>query len=156
MILIPAVPACEGHIQVLSKEHKKLAELPSEKNQHLFHLANYAAASLFEILQAQGTNIIVHEGIEEHPAIHILSRKLDDGLNFQWEPKPSPPDEMDEVAQKIRDQIFPDADKAIEKKEPAPQEKIIQIEKQLEAVKDKIVDTPEKENYLLRQLERIP
>ena len=156
LILVPEQPASPGHIQVLSKKHSPLIDLSSESNQHLFHLANYAAASLFEVFQAQGTNIIVHEGIEEHAVLHVLSRKMDDGLNFQWEPKAIPPAEMDEVAQKIRDQVFPDSDKAPEAAKPAPQEKIIQIEKQLENVKDKIVDTPEKENYMLRQLERIP
>ncbi|MEK6962779.1 MAG: HIT domain-containing protein [Nanoarchaeota archaeon] len=156
LILVPSAPSIPGHLQVLSKTHNKLVDLNAEQTQHLFHLANYTAASLFEVLQAQGTNILVHEGIEEHAVLNVLSRKMEDGLSFQWEPKSIPAAEMDEIAQKIRDQIFPNAEKRPEKKETAPQEKIIQIEKQLEAVKDKIVDTPEKENYMLKQLERIP
>ncbi len=156
LILVPSTPAIPGHLQVLSKTHRRLIDLSAETVQHLFHLAKYTAASLFEILQAQGTNLFIHEGIEEHAVLYVLSRKIEDGLNFQWEPKAFPAAEMDEVAQKIRDQIFPDAEKTIDKKESAPQEKIIQIERQLENVKEKIVDTPEKENYMLKQLERIP
>lgn len=156
LILVPPAPATPGHLQVLSKQHMKLIDLDAERVQHLFHLANYTAAGLFEVLQAQGTNILVHEGIEEHAVLNVLSRKMDDGLSFQWEPKSLLPADMDEIAQKIRDQIFPDSEKAPQASKPAPQEKIIQIEKQLEAARETIVDTPEKENYMLKQLERIP
>jgi diadenosine tetraphosphate (Ap4A) HIT family hydrolase len=53
-------------------------------------------------LGAEGTNIMINEGVpagqrHAHAMIHIIPRKKDDGLNFEWPQKQIPEDYMAKI-----------------------------------------------------------
>lgn len=138
-------PVCVGHIIVEPKE--KMPDLQSMSDQlvnHLFFGASYAATALFELANAQGTNII----LEEHDVrINVVARSQDDGLNFLWEPKQGNPQEIQSVAKSIKDKIDVNQwKKNNPSKEDAPK-------KEPEAIEEKSADKP---NFLLKSLNRVP
>ncbi|MBW2972739.1 HIT family protein [Candidatus Woesearchaeota archaeon] len=104
----PAKTATDGHIQVIAKKHhKNIQETDNNELEHLFYTASFAASSLFETLQAHGTNIVANTGSllkgDSHFHIDVIARKSDDGLNLLWQPKKMSEDEMKEVQNKIKD-----------------------------------------------------
>ena len=145
----------KGHLAVIPRAHVTRVEgIPDALMTHLFFTANYASAILFELLGAQGTNIIMTED-GGHLVIHVIERVQDDGLSFLWKPLRLQNDEMERIAAKVKDKV------------------VIGKEKKGEVI---VIDTPiakdtaaspeisgEGEgdqangvNYLLRQLDRIP
>ncbi len=144
--VLPGKPAVPGHIKLMPKQHfTKLEELSDETVEDLFFLANFSSASVFEALQAHGTNIILNES-DNHLAIDIIPRKENDGLNFLWKPKQLTPEEMEEVYNKIKDKTFA-IGKTEEKEETKPEEE-----------KEEVIKIPdeEKTNYLIKHLQKIP
>ncbi|MFC1741941.1 HIT domain-containing protein, partial [Nanoarchaeota archaeon] len=127
----------------------------------------------------EGTNILISNGIEAgqevpHVSLHIIARKTGDGLSFDWTPKPltdqetaaveiqlkqelEKVDEEGENAEERPDERRPDEQKPDEpgKTEKKPDEQ--------DTGKDE-GDAPEKvpagedneENYLIKQLKRLP
>jgi len=138
-------PVCTGHIIVEPKE--KMPDLQSMSDQlvnHLFFGASYAATALFELANAQGTNII----LEEHDVrINVVARSQDDGLNFLWEPKQGNPQEIQSVAKSIKDKIDVNQWK---KDNPSKKDT---PKKEPEAIEETSVDKP---NFLLKSLNRVP
>lgn len=146
--VLPEKPAIKGHIRIFSKKHlTHLEELKAEEMEHFFASASYAATTLFELTQAQGTNIICNNGefigALPHLNIDIIARKFDDGLNFQWEPNQLTQNEMDEIKTKISSKV------GIKKEE----EPAVIKEKE---EKKKIKHKEKEENYLIKQLHRMP
>ena len=147
-------PAALGHVEVFPKEHvDSIQALPEAIVEHLFTLANTTASALFQVSGAEGTNIIVYNGDHNnnaypHLSISILPRKQNDGLNFQWKPKQLTPEEMDGMFSKIRDKAFMAEHNEKEKGKP---KKELEVHKEGEEV-----ITIEEENYLVKQLNRLP
>ena len=104
--------------------------------------------AVFEILQAKGTNILIQNGVAagqktNHFMVHIIARKENDGLDFQWQSKQLNEEEMSTIELKLKE-----GTKGIgnfEKEEKKP----VKIDKEIERI-DK------EENYLIKQLNRIP
>lgn len=146
--ILPSKPAAIGHIKILPKKHfSKLEELNDELVQDLFFLSNFASSSVFEALQAHGTNIILNE-TDNHLAIDVIPRKENDGLNFMWKPKQMTPEEMEETYNKVKDKAF-----VIGKTEQTAEAKPV-----AEETKEEIIKIPdeEKTNYLIEHLTKIP
>ncbi len=145
-------PAAKGHIEVLpQKECTKLSDLSDKEIEHLFYGASYSASMVFEGLGAHGTNILVNEN-NEQLCVHVVPRVEGDGLNFLWQPKPAAPEELKEVAKKIKDVL--DYDLWVEQnpeKAKAAQNKGKQ--KPVGELKD---GGDGKVNYLLKSLRRTP
>ncbi|MFH1916757.1 MAG: HIT domain-containing protein [Nanoarchaeota archaeon] len=136
--------ASRGHILIFPKQHTTaIDEIPEALLEHLFFSGSYAAAVLFELLGAHGTNIIMSE--KGHVAIDIIERKQDDGLNFLWKPKQVPPEEMDTVLSRIKDALV--IGKA------AVEEKPVVIKQDVEVISE---GDGNAENYLIKSLDRIP
>ncbi|MBC8495731.1 HIT domain-containing protein [archaeon] len=149
--VLPANAAAKGHIIILPKRKVKyIEELSEEESEHIFYVSSYAATVLFESLGAQGTNIITNEGEEFY--IDVVARKQDDGLNFQWQPKQLHTPEMDSVMSSISNKIVIDQDSK-PSKEPSMSEP-----QHPPKIKEQPSDvmSDEEENYLLKQLDRIP
>ena len=147
--VLPSKPATIGHIKIMPKQHfTRLDEADDDLVEELFFLANFASSSAFEVMRAQGTNIILNEN-DNHLAIDVIPRKENDGLNFMWKPKQIPPEEMDEIHNKIKDKGF-----GIGQQEEAEQRPAEVIEEK----KEEVIRIPdeEKTNYLIKQLEKIP
>jgi histidine triad (HIT) family protein len=135
-----------GQITIFPKKHLAILEmLPSDLLQKCVHVANKVSIAAFETLGAQGTNLIVRNGLGAgqnvpHFGIEIIPRQENDGLGLQWEPRPLPEDEM-AIA-------FDALTKEVSKMGNEPE------------VKEETVEsTPKKggkSNYLLKSLNRIP
>ncbi|MEA2037915.1 MAG: HIT domain-containing protein [Nanoarchaeota archaeon] len=138
-----------GHSFVIPKEHIPILEqVPSNLMGKLFNIANKISSAIFETLGVQGTNIFVTNGVSAgqkvaHFMVNIIPRKENDGINLQWQPRQLNEEEMSTVELKLKDEIskigVSEAPKEVkhQKKEPA-----------------KKIDG--KENYLVKQLRRIP
>ena len=115
--------------------------MSNEEAEHLFFASSYAATALFELLQAQGSNILIKNFGDVN--VDVIARNADDGLNLLWTPKKAEPAELDEVAAKIKGKADYIGVEKVEKK-PLNMDK-----------KESVEDTGEI-NYLIRSLRRIP
>ncbi len=138
-----------GHTFVIPKEHFTILEqVPDILVRKLFSIANKISSSLFETLDIQGTNLFVTNGIAAgqavaHFMINVIPRKENDGINITWQPKQLSEDEMSTVELELKEAT----------KNIGSFETRLGIEK---------FSTPEiesisgEDNYLLRQMRRIP
>ena len=146
-------PAGLGHLLVLPKNHYMIIEqMPDYEVAEIFQKVNKISTAVFESLGAQGTNIILHNGVaagqnHSHLMVHVIARREGDSLDFQWQPKSLSEEEMSTVELKIKD-----AAKNIGSFESRPA-KPIEMKKEVRQIKEK---PGEEENYLIKQLERIP
>lgn len=154
--LLESKPAAEGHVTILPKRYvKSMEDLSEEESEHLFFVASYTATMLFETLGAHGTNIITHEGEEFY--IDVISRKQEDGLDFQWKPKQIPTSEMDTVKEGISNKII--IGKSEEPKHPPVMEEKAEEQKEevpVPKVEDANNGQMSPEDYFLNKLQRIP
>lgn len=145
-------PASAGHVVLMPKEHYPILEnLPNNLINHMFNIASKISSSIFDSLNVHGTNIFVQNGIPAgqsvpHITIHIIPRTENDNMNLMWQPKQIGEEEMSTVELKIKEQTSSitvqeegDKPKAVEGKAP-----------------EDIKQTDGEENYLLKQLRRIP
>ena len=165
--IAPSKPAAPGHIRILPKQHyTKLDEMPDQLVERLFAVANQSSAAGFEVTGSHGSNIILNEGAE-HLAIDAIPRKENDGLNFTWQPKQLSQPDFDGVFSKIKDKAFGIGAK--EKKAPVvvSQERKAEVitplkPREAPAQKPEIrpaakeTPEPESENYMVKNLTRIP
>ncbi|MBI2129243.1 HIT domain-containing protein [Candidatus Woesearchaeota archaeon] len=146
-------PANVGHVLVMPKEHYPIIEqVPDPLVDALFKIANRISMTVFETLKAEGTNIIVTNGIAAgqkaaHFMVHIIPRAQNDNINFNWKPKQLSEEEMSTVELKLKEQAKKIGE--FEREKPKP----IVIEDKTEKIPEKI---GKEENYLIKQLERIP
>lgn len=106
--IVPERPISAGHIQIIAKQHQgSLQDIEDKDVEHMFYAASFGATSLFEGLEAHGTNIIANTGGQlkkgGHFHIDVIARKNDDSLNFLWKPKKPEDPEMEAVQGKIKD-----------------------------------------------------
>jgi histidine triad (HIT) family protein len=116
----------------------------------LLDKANKVSIAVFETLGAQGTNIIVNNGVAagqtaNHCVVHVLPRRENDGLDFTWQTKQLSEEEMSTVELKLKDEaknvgVF-EQEKPKPKEAPKPEE--------IKKAEDEI-------NYLIEQLKRVP
>lgn len=142
-------PASAGHIILLPKEHHPILEqVPDYVVSELFSKANKLSIAVFEAFGAHGTNLIIQNGIaagqkHSHVMLHIIPRFQNDGLNLLWQPKQLSEEQMSTAEIALKEstkgvgEFEKEKAKPIEQKEP---EKLSQ----------------EKEDYLLKQLKRMP
>jgi histidine triad (HIT) family protein len=150
-------PAVPGHLLIFPKTHHTIFELmPDSEAEHLFNLANKMSMAVFEALHAKGTNMIVQNGAAAgqeipHFAMHIIPRNENDGLELLWEPRQLNEEEMSTVELKLKEgcknigKIPVPEKKAEAKKTEAKEEK-----------KEPGKAEKKRENYLIKQLERMP
>lgn len=143
-------PAAAGHIIITSKEHHPILEqIPDLTAGELFAKANRISMAAFEAIGAEGTNLMMQNGIaagqkHNHAILHIIPRRENDSLNLLWKPKQLSEEEMSTIELKVKKET--EGIGAFEKEKEKPIE-----------IKDpeKIEAGPE-EDYLLKQLERLP
>jgi len=144
-------PAAKGHVLVFSKKHYNILEqIPDYEIGEIFKKVNKISIAAFEGVKAQGTNIIIQNGVAAgqeipHVSVNIIPRKENDGINFQWQPKQLTEEEMSTVELQLKEE----AEKIggfekEEKKEP------VKLDKKAEKLK------ADEENYLIKKLIRIP
>ena len=158
--LINRLPASQGHILLMPKEHYPIIEqVPDTLIAHIFTIANQLSTVLFETLGIQGTNILVNNGIEAgqdmpHFVVHVIGRVEGDGLNFTWQPKQISEEEMSSVELMIKEEA-----KSLGNFQTKEKPKPIDLDKdsKAEAIKHKKDEHGhEEENYLIKHLKRMP
>lgn len=134
-------PAIAGHIEVIPKQHIPILEqIPDTIVGHMFTIANRIAMVCFETLGAQGTNIIIRNGISAgqktpHTKIHVIPRQENDGLNLQWQASKADEEELSTTELMLKTEL--ERPKEEKPAEPKPKE-----------------ETISEESYLAKQLER--
>jgi len=163
VVELASEPAAHGHVIVRPvKPAKHLAELSAEESAHLFTVASYTAAILFQGLQAEGTNIICNED-EEQLAVHIIARTSTDGLSFQWEPLTLDQGMMTEAMERIKNQAYTIAVKSASEQQKPSSDKPAPSSEQPKGApvhasekEARVRKAEESENQLIKQLLRIP
>ena len=88
MAILDINPANPGHTIIVTKEHYAIMpQLPDEEVSHIFMVAKSLSNSMLRSIDAQGTNIIVANGVvagqrAQHFMAHLIPRKENDGVNF--------------------------------------------------------------------------
>ncbi len=104
-------PATPGHIVLLPKEHYPIMEqVPEDVMSHLFIVSNKLAISAFEGLKAEGSNLIIQNGVaagqsHSHFLINLIPRKQGDDVDFAWQPKQLPEEQIAQVQSMIMQQL---------------------------------------------------
>ncbi len=158
-ISLSSQPMVKGHVEVRPvREVSFLGDLTDEEVTHLFFGASYAASALFELVGAQGTNMILNES-DDQLCIHVLARFENDGINFLWQPNKASPEDLSSSAKDIKDKIdyllwAKENPEAAAKSKQGPSidskpAKVIKSETDEKTGEKKV-------NYLLRSLRRIP
>lgn len=148
---IPEKVAVPGHIIVAPKVHAPIIEqVPDDTLGSLFNIASKFSLIIFELFQAEGTNIFVQNGtaagqMVAHSVVHVLPRRNKDDLALEWAPKDFSEDEMSTIALQLKE----GAEKIAFEKEKA---KPIELKETAEEIREK----EDEVNYLIKQLERIP
>lgn len=138
-----------GHTFVIPKEHYTILEqVPDFLVGKLFNTANKVSSALFETLSIQGTNLFVTNGIAAgqvaaHFMINIIPRKDNDGINITWQPKQLSEEDMSTAELQLKEAA----------KNIGGFEAKSKIEKISAQESENIFG---EDNYLLRQMKRIP
>jgi len=155
-------PATIGHIIIAPKTHLPIMEALDDKTmEHVFNVANKISIALFESIKCEGTNLIVQNGPAAgqeapHFSVNVIARRGGDGFVFDWAPKQLSEEEMATVELQLKEELAKAPEKKPEpemeegKKEDLPSEK---KEEKGEEGKEK---KEEDENYLVKQLKRMP
>ncbi len=148
VVLCPE-PAALGHLWVIPKKHYPIIEqIPDYEIGYLFDVANKVSVSLFEVLESQGTNIFVENGISagqkySHVIINIIPRNPNDNINLAWKPRSLSEEEMSTIEIAVKEQMETVGYFEKEKEEP------INLDRPKKTISDE-------EDYLLKSLRRIP
>ncbi|MBI2558873.1 HIT family protein [Candidatus Woesearchaeota archaeon] len=100
-------PTNPGHTLLVTKEHYSIMpQLPEEEVAHVFMVAKALSNSILRSVDAQGTNIIVANGIAagqraQHFMAHIIPRKENDGVNFVLPQKTMEEREIEAIGNKL-------------------------------------------------------
>ena len=152
-------PATIGHIIVTPKKHCPIFEsLGDELVEHISAVANKISIAVFEAIKCEGTNMIVHNGLEAgqedpHFCVNVIARNGGDGLSFEWTPKQTSDDELGTLELQLKEEL---------EKKPAPVVAPTQSSSSGEKPEsdgedggDEEESEPE-ENYMIKQLKRMP
>ena len=105
--LLDINPANPGHVLLLTKEHYSIMpQITDEEVAHVFMVAKSLSNSMLRSIDAQGTNIVVANGVAagqraQHFMSHIIPRKDNDGINFVLPQKTIEEREIEEVGNKL-------------------------------------------------------
>ena len=100
-------PANPGHLLLLTKEHYSIMpQIPDDEVAYVFMVVKALSNSMLRGIDAQGTNIIVANGIAagqraQHFMAHIIPRKDNDGINFVLPQKAMEQKEIESIGNKL-------------------------------------------------------
>lgn len=172
----PVEPAAVGHVVIAPKKHVPIFEAADDKLcARMFNLANMISAAVFDSIGAKGTNLLINNGPaagqeQPHFCINIISRQENDHLNFEWMPKQMSEEEMASIELQMKTGLErPPHVEHDESVNPSPADEHLPTESTnintAQSEEDKsVTEGPEEprkkhveeQNYLLRQLKRMP
>jgi len=118
-------PGNPGHTLVMTKEHYSIMpQLPDDDVADVFMAVKALSNSMLRSIDAQGTNIIVANGIAagqraQHFMVHLIPRKENDGINFVLPQKTLNENEIESIGNKLAAALGGSAEK--EEKQPLSQ-----------------------------------
>jgi len=154
LALLDVNGANPGHCFVIPKNHYPIIEqVPDQELANLFTISNKISSAIFENLKVQGTNIFVANGIPAgqtvaHFMINVIPRQENDGINLQWKPKQLTEEEMSTVELKLKE--------GIQNISMGKIEEIKKPEAAAETPKTVPISDDDEEDYIAKQLRRIP
>ena len=122
LAILDVNPANPGHVLLLTKEHYSIMpQLPDDEVAYAFMVAKSLSNSMLRSIDAQGTNIIVANGIAagqraQHFMVHVIPRKENDGIDFVLPQKTIEQNEIEAIGNKL---IAALSGAAVESKEEA-------------------------------------
>ena len=134
-------PANPGHTLIMTKEHYSIMpQLPDDETSHVFMVVKSLSNSMLRSIDAQGTNIVVANGITagqraQHFMVHLIPRKENDGINFVLPQKTLDEREIESVGNKLIAALGGPAErdeKPLIQPLPFPEKKIGEIKPQAE------------------------
>lgn len=142
-----------GQITIFPKDHFTILEMvPDDILRQCATLANKVGIAVFESIGAQGTNVLVQNGLPAgqhvpHFALEIIPRRENDNLPLQWPPQQLMEEEMDTAYLMLKEEgdKLVNIGKSVEKKEIRMKEE-----------PGRIAAVEGKDNYLLKSLRRMP
>ena len=150
-----------GQITVFPKEHYTIMEMvPSKLLGRCMNAAKKVSIAIFESMGAQGTNILVRNGLAAgqnlpHFCIEIIPRQENDSLKLNWEPRQLMEDELEQVFMQLTEEgeitLEEDSKKSVNEVEVVEGEDDYEVSEKQEKKLDK-----SKENYLLKSIRRMP
>lgn len=150
-VLAPKKAIVKGHLVIIPNKTSLIMELVENRIiSKMFQVANKLSSILFDNLQCKGTNILIQNGVPAGQtnntfSINVIPRFENDGLKLEWQPKQSNESELNNTLQK-----FEGLDKEeVDKKIIQDKKKKIQLKKENEIKGDK-------NNYLIKSLDRLP
>lgn len=152
VVVVKDVVFTPGQITIFPKKHFTIMEqVPDEILTKCMIVADKTSRAVFEVFQAEGTNILIQNGLGAgqkvpHFAIEVIPRREGDSLNLQWSPKEMSQDDLDITAHQLSEETGKLGDLAAPKKE----------EKKEKPKEEKIVEKHKGDNYLLKSIRRIP
>ncbi len=140
-----------GQLTVFPVEKFTILEMvPEDVLAKCFLLANKVSIAAFESLGSQGTNIIIRNGLGagqnvSHFGIEVVPRVENDGLNFEWQGKRA-----------ILQQIKPEQEEELERTASLIKEALENVKPVEQGDEEEVKEEEEKNNYLLKSLDKIP
>ena len=104
-------PATKGHIIVFPKKHASvLSQLDNDVVGHIFQVANMLSGAVFDLVGAEGTNIVVANGAiagqrGPHVIVNVIPRFKDDKVSIAWQGNQADENELEELREKISSKI---------------------------------------------------
>lgn len=136
-------PGNPGHTLIMTKEHYSIMpQLPDEDVADVFLVVKALSNSMLRSIDAQGTNIIVANGIAagqraQHFMVHLIPRKENDGINFVLPQKTMNENEIEAIGSKLAAALGGSEEKEekpfIPQFAPPPEKKSNEIKTQMEA-----------------------
>jgi histidine triad (HIT) family protein len=146
--MLHEAPAFLGHTLLIPRQHFRiLEEVPEKVFSNMFNMSNTISTALFESLNIHGTNILINNGPEAgqnfaHFMINIIPRTDSDGINMEWIPSKADNIKLENTYHFLKTYV----EKAILGDFGEPR-KIVSDEKVIE---------PNKDDYMTKQLHRMP
>jgi len=107
LVILDRNPANPGHMLVLPKEHYTIMpQVHDDEISHLFIIARAMSNISLKSLEAQGTNIIIANGVAagqkaQHFMIHVIPRKEKDGIIFTLPQNKLDDEELHSIQEKL-------------------------------------------------------
>ena len=152
LAVVKDMAATPGQVCIFPKQHSTIMELvPNRLINHIFKIANKLGIAVFESLGVQGTNIVVQNGTAAgqkvpHFCVNIIPRKEGDNLNLQWQPKQLMEDEIETPFLALKEE----GDQLVLEETESKEEVLTDGKTEV------TVEKEDEDNYLIKQLRRIP
>ena len=104
-------PITPGHTLVMPKKHHETySDLPKELAEKLAATAQVVSRGVVKSQNAEGYNLFInnHKCAGQaipHVHLHIVPRKSNDGVRFNWTPKPYDEGKIEEVEKSIKEAL---------------------------------------------------